>query len=219
MSTAQYKVMGVVSFLLALCCGIAFLAMSDELKRGVGDGPPPWVGPGAIAFIVIGVRLMLNKSPDPNAMNDIDLIKHNFAQTRTAQYIVLATLGFLNVVIFGCTFLGWDSTSNLGIVGVTILGALFSICTVLSLFCLVNVYNTFGGSGRALLDRLLNRPEEISHIQHVVTSTSNVAASQHGSVTIHFVDGSSHLFQGDPSHAARILECLLQRNPAIAVNP
>lgn len=210
--------LGVVSFLLAICCGIAFLAMTDEAKRGVGDGPPVWVGPAAILFIVAGVRWVLKKSPDPATMSDIELIKHNFAQTRTAQLIVIGVVGFLDVVIFGCTFLGWDSTSNLGLVGVIFLGALFSICAVLGLFCLENIFHTFGGRARALIDRLTNRPQEVTHVQHVVTSTTNVPGSEHGTVSIHFVDGTSHVFQGDPVHSARIVECLLQRNPAIQVN-
>lgn len=211
--------MGVVSFLLALCCVIAFLAMTDEAKHGVGDGPPTWVGPAALLFIAAGIRWIMKKSPDPAKMSDIELIKHNFAQTRTAQFIVVGAVGFLDVVIFGCTFLGWDSTSNLGLVGVIFLGALFSICAVLALFCLKNIYNTVGGRARALIQRLLNRPDEISHLHFAISATANVPGSEHGSVTIHFVDGSTHLFQGDPVHSARIVECLLQRNPAIQVNP
>ncbi|MFT6398426.1 MAG: hypothetical protein ACJAYU_003184 [Bradymonadia bacterium] len=219
MSTLQYKIMGVVSFLLALCSGIAFFAMRDELARGVGEGPPAWVGPGGGAFILIGVRLMLKKSPDPNQMSEIDLLKHNFGQTRTAQYVVLGVVGLLDLMIVGVTFLGWDSTSNLGLVGTIFLGSLFSICAVLAIFALNNIYNTFGGRARALLDRILNRPQEISHVQHMVVATSNVPGSEHGTVTIHFTDGASHLFQGDPAHAARIVECLRQRNPALPVHP
>ncbi len=169
MSTVQYKVLGVVSFLLALCCGIGFFAMRDELARSVG--PPARVGPAGVAFMLFGVRLMMKRSPDPNQMNDVGLVKHNFGQTRTAMYMVLGVVGFLDVAIFGVTFLGWDSGSNLSLVGITCLGALFSLCAVLALFVLANIYNPFGGRARALLDRILT-----SNVPRPVITDSQLSA-------------------------------------------
>ena len=218
MSTFQYRVLGFCSFLLALCCGIAFLAMRSELDRGVGEGPPWWVLPGCVLFVVGGIRLVMKKTPDPYKMNDIDLIKYNMAQTRIVQYIVLVCVGGLAFVIFGLTFLGWDPSSNFGLFAAIVLGFLFAVCTMLSLFCISNIYNTYGGRARAITQRLLHRPQEIEHVEHVVTMAQGVPGSEHGTVRIQFNDGSSHLFQGAPDHAARLVQCLQERHPALLVN-
>lgn len=220
MTTAQYRIFGFVFVLLALALGITYFGMSEGAANGTGSDPPPfWVGPGAILCLLNAIRLFRKRSPDPAGMNDVELIKYNFAQTRLTQYFLIGVFGPMCVLMVGFGFLGWDSTFEPGPVAGAVLAVVFTGCAYMVWFCLKNIYNTIGGRGAALLDRLLMRPEEIAHLTHTVTTANNIQASAQGSVHIHFSDGTSHLFQGAPDHVARIVECLLERRPDLPVNP
>lgn len=220
MSTAQYKVFGFVCVLLGVALGITHLAMTDGAARGTSEPPPVWAGPGAIAFFVLAVWLFFKKSPDPQQMNDVELLQHNMRQTRNTQMIlVLIVFVPLGALAFGLTFLGWDSSSDLGLGGVIFMAFLFATAVMLGLASLRIIYHTIGGRGRAAIDRLLMRPGEISHIEWMTTTVNGASVSRHGSVHIHFTDGTFHHFQGDPLHAERIVRCLQERRPDLPVNP
>ena len=66
--------MGVVSFMLALCCLIAFVGMGGA-EEGHGDPPPPWLLPGLGFFVVSGVWMIRKKLPDPTEMKPAALFR------------------------------------------------------------------------------------------------------------------------------------------------